>query len=239
MTTSAPSRPTATDFDAVAGIYDEVFADHIREHYLARRAAYVLRHTPNAPGASALDVGAGTGLLAERLHDLGLQVTALDPFPRMLEQLNRRRPEIATVVTPGHELPYRDDTFDLTYSVAVMHHIADPELVRRTLAEMVRVTRPGGRILVWDHNPLNPYWPLLMRRVPQDSGAERLVPLAELVGGLERAGAAMVRTERLGLMPEFVPRPWLGAAARIERGVEATPGLRRFCAHNVVLARKR
>ncbi|MBA3450863.1 MAG: methyltransferase domain-containing protein [Chloroflexia bacterium] len=239
MTVSAPSQLDATDFDAVAGIYDEVFAAHIREHYLQRRADYVLRHLPDAAGASALDVGAGTGLLAERLHDLGLEVTALDPFARMLEQLRQRRPEIATVVTPGHELPYRDDTFALTYSVAVMHHIADPELVRRTLAEMVRVTRPGGRILIWDHNPLNPYWPLLMRRVPQDSGAERLVPMAELVAGLERAGVEMVRTERLGLMPEFVPRSLLGVAARVERAVEATPVLRRLCAHNVVLARKR
>jgi hypothetical protein len=39
-------------------------------------------------------------------------------------------------------------------------------------------------------------------------------------------------------MPEFVPRRLLGPAAVIERTVEATPGLRRFCAHNVVLAIK-
>ena len=74
------------------------------------------------------------------------------------------------------------------------------------LAEMVRVTRPGGRILVWDHNPLNRYWPLLMRRVPQDNGSERLVPMAELTAGLEGVGATVLRAERLGFMPEFVPR---------------------------------
>jgi hypothetical protein len=110
--------------------------------------------------------------------------------------------------------------------------------VRRTLSEMVRITRPGGRILVWDHNPLNPYWSLLMRRVPQDTGAERLVPLSELVAGLRDAGAEPVRIERLGLMPEFVPRWLIRPAAAVERAVEATPGLRRFCAHNVVLAIK-
>ena len=234
---TTPRTVEQTNFDAIAGIYDAVFPPHIIEHYLRRRAANVLRHAA-ARGQSALDVGAGTGLLAERLSDLGLGVVALDPFPQMLGQLRQRRPDIETVVAHGDDIPYPDDVFDLTYSVAVMHHIAEPSQLRRTLSEMVRVTRPGGRILVWDHNPLNPYWSLLMRRVPQDTGTERLVPLAELVAGLRGAGADIVRTERLGLMPDFVP-PWLlSPAAAVERAVEATPGLRRFCAHNVVLAIK-
>lgn len=232
--TTAPSA-AETDFDAVAAVYDDVFAPHVREHYLGKRAAYILRHVP---AATALDVGAGTGLLAERLHDLGIGVAALDPFPQMLDRLGERRPEIPRLVGRGHDLPVPDDAFDLVYSVAVMHHIADPELVQRTLAEMVRAARPGGRVLVWDHNPLNPYWPLIMRRVPQDSGAERLVPMAELVAGLTAAWADVVRAERLGLMPEFVPPSLLGLAARIERAAEATPGVRQLSAHNVVLAVK-
>jgi SAM-dependent methyltransferase len=235
--TATPRTVEQTNFDAIAGIYDDVFPPHIIEHYLRRRAAYVLRHAA-ARGQSALDVGAGTGLLAERLSDLGLGVVALDPFPQMLGKLCQRRPDIETVVAHGDDIPFPDDVFDLTYSVAVMHHIAEPSQVRRTLSEMVRVTRPGGQILVWDHNPLNPYWSLLMRRVPQDTGAERLVPLPELVAGLREAGADILCTERLGLMPEFVPRWLLGPAAAIERAVESIPGLRCFCAHNVVLAIK-
>ena len=235
--TATPRSAEQTNFDAIAGIYDSVFPPHIVEHYMQRRACYMLRHAA-AVGQSALDVGAGTGLLAERLSDLGLGVVALDPFPQMLDQLQQRRPDIEAVVAHGDDIPFPDDVFDLTYSVAVMHHIAEPLLVRRTLAEMVRVTRPGGRILVWDHNPLNRYWSLIMRRVPQDTGAERLVPLPELVASLRDAGATIERSERLGLMPDFVPRWLLGPAAAVESVVEATPGLRRFCSHNVVLAIK-
>jgi hypothetical protein len=77
-----------------------------------------------------------------------------------------------------------------------------------------------------------------MRRVPQDTGAERLVPLSELDASLRDAGATIERSERLGLMPDFVPRWLLGPAAAVERVVEAIPGLRRFCSHNVVLAIK-
>ena len=87
------------------------------------------------------------------------------------------------------EMPFGDGEFDLSLSVATMHHVAEPDAVRRALAEMVRVVKPAGRILVWDHNPRNPYWPYLMRRVPQDRGYERLIDLEELLSGLEAGGA--------------------------------------------------
>jgi len=235
MTAISHVADKPTDFDAIADIYDGVFPTHVQEHYLQRRVRYIRQH---APAATAIDVGAGTGVLAERLADAGIDVVALDPFPGMLEQLRRRRPGVQTVVAHGEAIPFQDDSFDLAYSVAVMHHIADPDKVRRTLAEMVRVTRPGGRILIWDHNPRNPYWPNLMKRVPQDVGSERLAPMEELVTGLIDAGASIERAERLGMMPEFVPQALLPLAALLERGVEATPGLRSYCAHNVVVATK-
>ena len=103
---------------------------------------------------------------------------------------------------------------------------------------MVRVARPGGRVLVWDHNPRNPYWGRLMARVPQDTGDERLIPEREVIDGLRGAGAEIVRSEQLGLVPDFVPPAGLPAAAALERGVERTPLIRRLAAHNVVLAAK-
>ncbi|MFN8661281.1 MAG: class I SAM-dependent methyltransferase [Thermomicrobiales bacterium] len=235
MTAASTVAGQPTDFDAIAEIYDGVFPTHVQEHYLRRRVRYIRQH---APAARAVDVGAGTGVLAERLADTGMEVVALDPFPGMLEQLRRRRPGIQTVVAHGEAIPLPDDSFDLAYSVAVMHHIADPDKVQRTLAEMVRVTRPGGRILIWDHNPRNPYWPSLMKRVPQDVGSERLAPMEELIAGLTAAGARIERAERLGMMPEFVPQALLPVAALLERGIEAIPGLRSYCAHNVVVATK-
>ena len=121
--------------------------------------------------------------------------------------------------------------------MAVLHHIAEPAAVRRTLAEMARVTRPGGHVLVWDHNPLNPYWRLIMPRVPQDDGAERLVPEGEIVKELEGAGAEVLLSRQLGLVIDLTPPALMKVAAGFERLVERTPGLRLVCAHNVVLAR--
>jgi SAM-dependent methyltransferase len=136
-------------------------------------------------------------------------------------------------------MPFEDGSFDIAVSVATMHHIADHQAVREALGEMARVVRPGGHVLIWDHNPRNPYWTRLMKRVPQDQGDERLIPLAELLDGLRAGGADPVEVRELGLVPDFTPSRLLGAAAALERLAERTPLVRERCAHNVVLARRR
>lgn len=230
-----PTSPEATDFDAIADEYDQSLPGHVVRHYLLKRLAYIRRHTE--PGL-ALEVGSGTGQLAEQVAAAGYDIVALDLSRGMLGQLRRRLPALPSVVASGDALPFADDSFDLTYCVAVLHHVAEAGAVRNTLTEMVRVTRPGGHILIWDHNPKNPYWPLLMRRVPQDTGSERLIPEAEIHSGLVGGGARVVHSAQLGLVPDFAPPALLGPASAVERFVEAVPGLHRLCAHNVVLAMK-
>jgi ubiquinone/menaquinone biosynthesis C-methylase UbiE len=224
-----------SNFDRIAGIYDESLPAHVVDHYLEKRARFVIEHCPRG---SALDVGCGTGALAIRLAEAGYELAGVDPSEGMLRVLEERTSSVRAVKGSGSSLPFADDSFDLVLSVAVMHHIAAPEGVRRTLAEMVRVARPGGRVLVWDHNPRNPYWRLLMARVPQDTGEERLVGVHELVRDLEDAGAKPLMVTQLGMVPDFTPRALIGAAAAAERAAEGTPLLRRLCAHNVVLASK-
>jgi ubiquinone/menaquinone biosynthesis C-methylase UbiE len=226
---------SASHFDSVAPVYDESLPAHVVEHYLRKRTRFVLEHCPRGAG---LDVGCGTGLLASRLAASGYDMTGVDPSAGMLEVLRSRKLSVRAVMASGTALPFPDDTFDLVLSVAVMHHIADAEDVRRTLAEMVRVAKPASRILVWDHNPRNPYWGPLMARVPQDTGAERLIPDAELIGGLRQAGADVLSSIQSGMVPDFTPRAALGVAAAAERVIERTPLVRWLGAHNVILATK-
>ncbi|MBA2276981.1 MAG: methyltransferase domain-containing protein [Chloroflexia bacterium] len=234
-----PARTTGshgqTDFDAIADEYDESLPAHVVEHYLAKRVAFIRQYVP--PGR-ALDIGCGTGVVAERLSREGYDVVGVDPFRGMLRYVRQRRPDLLAIAANGERLPFADNTFDLVYCIAVMHHVAAPAAVRQTLLEMTRVAKPGGHVLVWDHNPRNPYWPIIMRRVPQDTGAERLIPEREVLDGLAAGGARPVIVRPLGLMPDFTPRPLTGAVARLEHLVERVPVLNRLCAHNVVLAIK-
>jgi SAM-dependent methyltransferase len=225
------------NFDRIAHEYDESLPPHVVEHYLVKRVRYILAHCPS--GGHALDVGCGTGVLAGRLARSGFTVTGLDPSQGMLDVMAQSAPEVEGIRGEGTELPFEDKSFDLTTVVAALHHVAEPTAVRATLLEMVRVTRPGGRIVVWDHNPRNPYWRNLMARVPQDDGSERLIPEAEILDALREGGAEILSSSQLGLVPDFVPPSLLRVAQAGEHIVERVPGLRRLCAHNVILAGRR
>jgi SAM-dependent methyltransferase len=227
---------STSHFDQIATAYDESLPAHVVEHYLTKRTRFVLEHCPRG---RVLDVGCGTGLLATRLADAGYEVTGVDPSEGMLEILAAQTSEVDAVSGSATSLPFPDDSFDVVLSVAVMHHIADAADVRQTLFEMVRVAKPSGRVLVWDHNPRNPYWKNLMARVPQDTGDERLIGERELIGGLRQSGAEILVSAQLGMVPDFTPQRALGLAATAERTAERIPLLRRLCAHNVILAAKR
>jgi SAM-dependent methyltransferase len=227
---------TEDTFDRIADEYDDALPPHVVAHYLDKRVRYLVEH---CPAGRTLDVGCGTGVLAGRLADAGFGVTGLDPSRGMLGVLATSAPGVGAVRGDGGRLPFPDETFDLTLTVAALHHVASHEAVRLTLMEMVRVLRPGGRVVVWDHNPRNPYWKYLMDRVPQDDGSERLVPEDEIVSGLHAGGAEVIGTAQLGLVPDFVPPSLLGAVQVVERVTERVPGLRLLCAHNVILARRR
>lgn len=223
------------NFDKIADEYDEALPEHVMAHYLDKRSAYLL---DLCPSGRVLDVGCGTGVLAGRLAERGLEVTGLDPSQGMLSVMEREHPAVSRVRADGGSIPFADGDFDMAITVAALHHVAHPDAVHRTLVEMMRVVRPGGHVVVWDHNPRNPYWKILMAKVPQDDGSERLVPEDEIVRGLQAGGGRIVSTQQLGFVPDFVP-PWLlGVVRAVERVVERVPGLRRLCAHNVIVARR-
>jgi SAM-dependent methyltransferase len=226
---------SSSHFDSIASVYDESLPPHVVEHYLRKRTKFVLGRCARGDG---LDVGCGTGVLAERLANAGYRMVGVDPSMGMLKILEARTQLVRPVQASGTSLPFDDDSFDLVITVAVMHHIAEPDDVRQTLAEMVRVVKPSGQVVVWDHNPRNPYWGPLMARVPQDTGEERLISEAEIVSGLRAAGGQILLRTQLGAVPDFTPPRAIRLAAALERAFESTPGLRRLAAHNVIVATK-
>jgi SAM-dependent methyltransferase len=114
-------------------------------------------------GQSVLDVGCGSGALtAELVRRLGPEaVAAVDPSESLLAATHARHPGIDARLAAAEELPYADGTFDATLAQLVVHFMTDPGA---GLAEMARVTRPGGVVAasVWDmagdRAPISPFW---------------------------------------------------------------------------------
>ena len=220
-------------YDAVAPHYDDAIPAHVNQHYRDKRVDAVRSVLPG--GGTVLDVGCGTGAFAGALHQAGYQTFGIDASLGMLTEARRHRRALVAVGR-GEALPFRNGAFDLAITIATLHHITDPNLIAKTLAGMVRVVRPGGVVVAWDHNPKNPYWPYLMKRLPQDTGEERLVPLEEIQGAFAGAGAVAIRSARTGLVPEFAPPSLMPLFRIAEAIVERIPGVNILCAHNVVIA---
>jgi SAM-dependent methyltransferase len=96
-----------------------------------------------------LDVGCGLGMYTSAFlrytpHVFGIEIEA----PRAREALRRTKGVLQSV---GETLPFADATFDVVFSHEVLEHVADDVLCAR---EMVRVTRPGGRIVIFVPNRL-------------------------------------------------------------------------------------
>ncbi|UGU17077.1 methyltransferase domain-containing protein [Sinomicrobium kalidii] len=106
------------------------------------------------PGDRILDFGCGTGNDVRRLAELtgnkGL-VTGIDISKKLIEIARSRHSEtdlpITFTVASADELPFEDASFDICRAERLLMHVADPAKV---IDEMLRVTRPGGRIVIFD-----------------------------------------------------------------------------------------
>lgn len=224
-------KPQPAHFDDIAGDYDESIPAHVMEHLTKRRVALA---TSLIPHGKVLDVGCGTGRFLSALP-ASYERVGIDVSKEMLDRAPDSGMEL--LEAGGEAIPFDDDSFDLVTTFAVLHHLIDPALVEATLREIARVVRPGGVAIVWDHNPLNPYWRILMAKLPQDQGDEKLVPARLIVDTLRQTAIRDVSLRRMTFTPDFTPAGALPAVSRLERVLERTPLVNTIAAHNVVIAR--
>lgn len=111
------------------------------------------------PGEKVLDVGCGTGTLAiiakQRSH-ASVQIHGQDAAPEMIERARQKahRTHVAVDFQPGlaEAISFPDNTFDLVMNSLMVHHLPG-DLKSKAFAEMYRVLKPGGRLLIVDFEP--------------------------------------------------------------------------------------
>ena len=165
-------RDVAAMFDGVARRYDltntVLTAGQDRRWRTLTRAALELQ-----PGEKVLDLAAGTAVSTVELARSGAWCVAADFSIGMLRAGARR--EVPKVAADALALPFRDGSFDAVTISFGLRNVADPD---RALAELARVTRPGGRLVVCEFG--RPVWAPF--RAAYYLGLERILPaIAERV----------------------------------------------------------
>lgn len=156
----------AAMFDGVARRYDvtNTVLSAGQDRYWRRRTREAL---DLRPGERVLDLAAGTAVSTVELARSGAWCVAADFSLGMLRAGARR--EVPKAAADALHLPFADEAFDAVTISFGLRNVADPD---RALAELARVTRPGGRLLVCEFG--RPPWAPF--RAAYYAGLERVLP---------------------------------------------------------------
>lgn len=190
-------------------------------------------------GAQVLDVGGGPGYFATAFADAGATYRPLDAD---LGELTGRGAVVpGTVLGSGLALPFRDGSFEVTYSSNVLEHVPDPW---KMLEEMVRVTRPGGLVFCsytvwfgpWGGHETAPWHFLGGHRAARRYARRHGHPPKNVFGTslfavTTGAGVRWARRQRLATVIDVVPR----YLPRWAHWIVRVPVLREFATWNLAI----
>jgi SAM-dependent methyltransferase len=216
------------EFDKFAEKYLAIHAQNIRvsgedPEYFARYKVEEVRRRWLASGRagpdSILDFGTGIGSSLPHFASVfpAARITALDVSEKSLEIAARRFPDAATLLRyTGGELPLPHASFDLVFSACVFHHIDADEHVP-LFTRLRQLLRPGGWLVIFEHNPVNPFTRHIVRTCPFDENAV-LVPASTLRRRLHAADFKEVEIAYTA----FFPRA-LAIFRKLERALKWLP----------------
>ena len=185
-------QAVATMFDDVAGKYDLLNAILAFGQDRGWRAAMVdaLDFRDGARGM-VLDVAAGTGTSSAAIAAQGHRVIASDFSPGMMREGRKRQPEIPFIGADATNLPFASDSFDAAVISFGLRNVHEPQTA---LAEMMRVVKPGGRVVVCEFStPTN----RILREIYSNYLMKALPPLAARVSA---NGPASLTSRNLSLL---------------------------------------
>jgi SAM-dependent methyltransferase len=197
---SLSQREQAAEFDRVAGQYRSIVEDSIRfsrrslDFFTRVKVDHLLdlgdRLVGNLGNKSVLDVGCGNGSTDSYLCPWVGDLSGVDVSGEMVAEARRRNPDCRYDTYDGTTVPFPDAHFALSFAICVMHHLP-PSHWDPFVAELLRVTRTDGTVMVFEHNPLNPLTRRAVRSCAFDDDAVLLGP-KRVTAAFRRAGADVV-----------------------------------------------
>lgn len=174
------NKKIAKDFDAFSLEYEETinkaisfggnghkFYIDVKRDRLVELASDIFPHLTEI---KALDVGCGVGAYHPELKGVFGELHGAEISAKSVELAKQKNPWVDYRLYDGETTPFDDSSFDLVFAICVLHHVP-VDSWNTFMSEIYRITKPGGLVVVFEHNPYNPATQYIVKNCEIDKDA--------------------------------------------------------------------
>jgi ubiquinone/menaquinone biosynthesis C-methylase UbiE len=201
-------------FDEIGDDYYNIKGGHVHLYYTEQKVEILKNYVD--VDSKCLDVGCGVGLHSKMLREeKSCCVYGIDLSQNMVKSANKNIEGPFAVLGSATKIPYRDSSFDVVYTVNVLHHLIDHAIIASAIEEMARVSK--RYVVIFEFNSKNPFCRyILFKFCPYDSGNERIPSKGEVINIAKKNGLSIKEVKYKSFMPMFCPRIFMPFFSRLE-----------------------
>ncbi|MCK4499993.1 class I SAM-dependent methyltransferase [Candidatus Babeliales bacterium] len=207
-----------TQFDRLGEDYYNIKGGHVHLYYTEQKVKLLEKFVK--PGYSVLDVGCGVGVHARLLKEnTNCNIYGIDYSKEMVRSANKNLGGSFMIKGDATKIPFKDSSFDVVYTVNLLHHLIKHKAIEHAIVEMARVSKKY--IIIFEFNSKNPFCKYILFKVcPYDTGDERIPSKKEITQIAYEDGLVVKEVIHKSFMPMFCPKSLMPFFSRGERILE-------------------
>jgi SAM-dependent methyltransferase len=205
-----------------------------------RRANYFITEGDIKKTDTVLEIGCGTGLFTEKVYNAtGASIIATDLSEDLLNSARKRNLPITFKTEDAMNLSFADNSFNVVFGSSIIHHLD----FNKSLKEIYRVLKPGGRMVFAEPNMINPQI-LIQKNVPfikerlGDSPDETAIIRWSFKSLLKKQGFTSIKIFPYDFLHPYTPKPLIGVVNQLGKVLEKVPLIREIAGSVIIKATK-
>ncbi len=205
-----------------------------------RRADFFIDLAKVKKGDKVLEIGCGTGLFTRKFYEATkADITAIDISEDLLDEARKLLPNANFMVDDAMKLSFADNTFEVVFGSSVLHHLE----FDASLNEIMRVLKPGGRMIFAEPNMINPQI-LIQKNIPfikkwlGDSPDETAIVRWKFATLLRSKGFKKVVIFPYDFLHPVVPKFLIGTVDSLGKIIEKIPLAKEIAGSVIIYAEK-
>lgn len=206
-----------------------------------RRADLLVNFGEISKDNKILEIGCGTGLFTGKIMELSgsKDVIAIDISPELLELAQKNHPDAVFKLGDAMNLDFNDNSFDVVFGSSVLHHLD----MEKTCKEILRVLKPGGRLVFAEPNMINPQIAIqknipFIKKMLGDSPDETAINRWSFNKMLKRIGYKNINIIPYDFLHPITPNFLIPVVEGLGKVVEKIPVFREIAGSVIIVATK-